>query len=45
MAMVGGILGVGATSTITPEQREKWKAEQIHRHIGGLETRQALFVF
>ncbi len=28
MAMVGGILGIGATSTITPEQREKWKAEQ-----------------
>lgn len=28
MKMVGGILGVGATSTITPEQRAKWKAEQ-----------------
>ncbi len=29
--LIGGILGVSATQTITPEQREAWKAEQIAR--------------
>nr|WP_315043261.1 primase-helicase zinc-binding domain-containing protein [uncultured Moraxella sp.] len=28
MAMIGGILGVTATKSITPEIRKKWKAEQ-----------------
>ena len=29
MKLIGGILGVSATNTITPEQRAKWKAEQV----------------
>ena len=39
MAMVGGILGVGATSTITPEQREKWKAEQVAKEQAEIQAK------
>ena len=39
MAMVGGILGVGATSTITPELREIWKAEQAAKEQAEIQTK------
>ena len=40
MAMIGGILGVGATSTITPEQREQWKAEQVAKEQARIQSEQ-----
>ena len=39
MAMIGGILGVGATSTITPELREIWKAEQAAKEQAEIQTK------
>ena len=39
MAMVGGILGVGATSTITPEQRANWKAEQVAKEQAEIQAK------
>ena len=42
MKLVGGILGVSATSTITPEQRAKWKAEQVAKEQAEAETKRQL---